>query len=244
MTVKEILEEKNEQRRQANGAFLWGIGNSVGNGSGSSRDQVGEPEVLFSPQRRDPGRKDEYRLAWTAATDAVTGEAYEFPPGPLVTSGSKTEHPIQPRYALVCWSESAIEFDTNGARFDFFSLRPLIDRGANQVAWQEMTTVVRRVDAPPSGNEFPVAFRARLVPPYVVRLHEPKVVERPTAGPVTRGREPRPLRVRVIDHTTIPPRETTIEASQVDVRPQGVFVSDLKLRERFYSRDDSRVVIE
>jgi hypothetical protein len=68
-----------------------------------------------------------------------------------------------------------LAINTSGARLRFSAMRRLLT--GTQVVGQRVTDVVRREDAPPGGRHF-VAFRAVLVEPYLVRLHEPALYRR------------------------------------------------------------------
>jgi hypothetical protein len=172
MTVHEIVADKEAQRRQAGGTFLWGIGNRVGLPTINELVRlVDEPEVLFS-RIKEPRPEDiapECVVRWTAATAAVTGDDFELPPGARVISRWNRKRPRHD--ALVCWSDTPLAIEDGRDRVSPHALRNLLS--GKPVANQQITVVVQRMEAPLDGHEYPVVLRARLIHPYFLRMVKP-----------------------------------------------------------------------
>lgn len=178
--IESILQRKEVERRANDGLFLWGIGNSVGPGLHALLECCDAPEVLFSPIRSRPRQIDmspPQLFVWRAGI-TLNGDRYEIPETIRVTS-SGTELGATRHYALVCSSPQPLQVSDLG-RLSFSQLRNIASGralGASQV-----TAVVRRGDGMvPTGNEYVVALRVALVPPYFLRLQEPvpELVDQP-----------------------------------------------------------------
>lgn len=176
-TIEAILERKDRERRETNGIFFWGIGNSVAPAMIELLRRVALPEVLFSPIRNLPRQVDvtparvvEYRTAIT-----MDGRRADMPSTVHVHGGSGCEK-MNARYALVCRSDEPLTLGDHGA-LGFKSLSNLVSGsllGASQV-----TAVVCRTElADVDGRRYVVAMRARLVEPFFVRLADPVPLDR------------------------------------------------------------------
>jgi hypothetical protein len=179
-TITEILERKERERIANDGLFFWGIGNAVGPSIMALLASMKSPEVLFSPMKSPARAQDvspESVVAWTSAA-GLDGKPYSLPVCSMITSRfsvGRLHH-----YALVCSSDSPLadpqkpsiranERIAPAALCNFLTGRPL---GASQV-----TSVVQQRAQPNSeGCLYPVSFRARLAPPYFVRLSAPRPV--------------------------------------------------------------------
>ena len=176
-TVQQTLARKEHERSANDGVFLWGIGNALGPSIQRLLTDDLEPTVLFSPIRSKARAQDQVPdvvLVWTEAS-TMDGGPMALPPRFLVTSRGSTSGRKHVHYALVCYSESPLvtaELDSLplGALKNLLTGRPV---GASQV-----TAVVRFDPASTSGASYTVSLRARLVPPYLLRLHRPIAVER------------------------------------------------------------------
>lgn len=181
-TIGSILLRKEQERLANDGVFFWGIGNAVGPSIAALASQADDPVVLFSPIR-SPARLEDAQpecvVAWTAAID-LDGDPYTLPLRSLITSRSTVGR--QHHYALVCRSDSPLtdlhnEFlPTSEGIFpedlcNFLTGRPI---GASQVT----AVVQRRARSSASGTAYPVSFRAKLVPPYFIRLSAPRPISR------------------------------------------------------------------
>jgi len=168
-TIDAILERKERERRQTDGLFLWGIGNSIAPAVQELVRQAAQPEVLFSAIKSPPRAVDvapmwihEFRTAVT-----LDGVRLELPPTIHVRAGGPG-HGGRPRYALVCRSSEALrprklgelEFGSLG---NLLSGRPL---GSSQVT----AVVTRSRTSEAAERRYVVALRADLVWPYFVRL--------------------------------------------------------------------------
>jgi len=179
-SVLDILRRKEKERAANGGVFYWGIGNAVGPSILELLRRSVEPEVLFSPIKSAPKRDDvapEAVVAWTAAA-GIDGEPHRLPVWSLITSRFNVGRPRH--YALVCKSDftfteesvfgrESVERVAMGELTNIVTGRPL---GASQVT----AVVQRQVGSNPSGAEYEVKFRARLVPPYFVQLSDPRPI--------------------------------------------------------------------
>ncbi len=180
-TITQILERKEEERQQASGIFLWGIGSAVGQSILTLLGLSEAPEVLFSEIKSPPRPADVHPPAVAAWTDArgLCGEPFDLPEQALVTSRFDPASPKRTHYALVCHSEQPLVLSCSGVRLQFRALRNLATQrpvGASQV-----TAVVEYLGEQSSGSpQYTVSMRAHLVPPYFIRLHRPIPVCRVT----------------------------------------------------------------
>jgi hypothetical protein len=176
--IEEILDRKEQERRDNGGVFFWGIGNSVAPGLTALLDACNRPEVLFSPIKGRPravDRSPAARFAWRAG-HGLDGGHFELPPSARVTSGGPVGGTGRAHYALVCASSRPLAIDPGDPDLDFLALRNLVS--GNPLGVSQVTAVVRRNrEQPPSDMRYKVAMRAELAPPYFVRLTE--VLEEP-----------------------------------------------------------------
>ncbi len=172
-TIENILERKEKERRNNDGIFFWGVGNSVAPGLAALLENGERPEVLFSPIKGPPRAVDRApaaRFAWRAGLD-LGGGHFELPPAARVTSGGQAGGPGRAHYALVCASSRPLAIVQGDADLDFLALRNLVS--GNPLGASQVTAVVRMLrDQPASDMRYPVAMRAELAPPYFVRLTE------------------------------------------------------------------------
>lgn len=170
-----ILARKEVERTACDGIFYWGIGSAVGPGLAGLVAEVEAPEVLFSLIKSPPravDRRPSHVVRW-AGGRGLFGERVELPDAACVTSRWNPLRPTTPRYALVCARESPLALDEHG-ELRVAQLRNL--RSGAPVGASQVTAVVRRTDGTPdgaAGSTYPVALRAFLVWPYVIRLTEP-----------------------------------------------------------------------
>lgn len=170
--VEHILARKERERHLAGGVFLWGVGSPVGTALRVLAHLHPHPEVLFSPIGGSPqlhDRRPESVVRWLAAEDP-DGVPFPLPVGAVVTSRVTLR---SRRYALVCYREEPLRLDLGGPRLCREGLRNLLS-GA-PVGSSQVTAVVIRDPgwAGPADRGYPVALRAQLVPPYLVRLRDP-----------------------------------------------------------------------
>lgn len=172
-TIEEILDRKEQERRDNDGMFFWGIGNSVAPGLATLLEGRDRPEVLFSPIKGRPRAVDRApaaRFTWRAGL-SLDGGRFELPPAARVTSGGPPGGPARAHYALVCASPRPLAIDPGDADLDFLALRNLVS--GNPLGASQVTAVVRMLrEQPPSDMRYQVAMRAELAPPYFVRLTE------------------------------------------------------------------------
>ena len=176
-SFSEILARKDAEREAGNGIFYWGIGSAVGRALGELISHVVEPEVLFSPITSAPRPADvspAHVVRWTAG-ESLFGEPVVLPEHACVTSRWDRERPGTARYALVCLADGPLCLGTHG-ELSFGSLRNFCSGAA--VGASQITAVVRRdTELPPSGRPYPVALRASLVWPHLLRLVSPTPME-------------------------------------------------------------------
>lgn len=175
-TVAAILARKESERLANGGVFYWGVGNSIAPAIAELVRRVKEPEVLFSPIKSRPRRVDIAPgcvVRWTSA-EGLSGNSFELPSRAQVTSRWNPTRPATPHYALVCSSAEPLEIADVG-RLSFGALRNL--RSGASLGASQVTAVVHRADGSLGGGEYPVEFRAMLVPPYFVRLRGPIPLE-------------------------------------------------------------------
>lgn len=166
--IEDILSRKNREREDNDGVFYWGIGNSVAPALRALVAQTEHPEVLFSPMRSKPRSVDvaPSSLAQWIGGETLMGNRFRLPPTVRVTSrasdGARRSH-----YALVCHSTEPLALNQRGELY-VSQLRNLLS--GSPIGASQVTAVVRVVEARAAGVSYPVAFRARLVAPYFVRL--------------------------------------------------------------------------
>lgn len=169
-----ILSRKERERQATGGLFLWGIGNSIGSAIQALAQHVEEPEVLFSctkSRARPLDVSPDRRVVWTGAL-TTGGQRYQLPKGTRVMGGVVDARRLPPRYALVCASEQALEVADHGS-VRLSELRNLVS--GRPVGASQVTAVVERStpSSEASATSYIVRLRARLIPPYFVRLTDP-----------------------------------------------------------------------
>ena len=173
--IEQILHRKDEERVANKGVFLWGIGNSVGAAINELVRRYGSPEVLFSPIKSSAQPADavpESVVAWTKA-ETVHGEKFLLPTHSLVTSRQSVSSPKLTHYALVCFSEMPLTLAGSPLTFSFGAVRNMVS--GNPVGASQVTAVVAANVGPVrEGGMYKVALRAKLAPPYFIRLREPR----------------------------------------------------------------------
>lgn len=178
-SFSDILDRKNAEREAGNGLFYWGIGSAVGRALEALVRLVDQPEVLFSPIASAPRRIDVspgHVVRW-AAGERLSGDRMLLPDHASVTSRWDPKRPGAARYALVCHTDEPLGLEDHGElRFD--SLRNL--RSGAPIGASQVTAVVCRDTARTDrGRAYPVALRASLVDPYVLRLSSPELIGLP-----------------------------------------------------------------
>ncbi len=172
--IDQILRRKEQERSANNGICLWGIGNAVGPGIRELVRRCDSPEVLFSPIIGAARKEDvtpESVVAWTLG-ETHDGREYPLPSCSLVTSRQGVSSPKAAHHALVCFSEGPLVKCPSESTLTFSTLRNLVS-GRRVGASQVTAVVARDVEALDKGRTYEVAFRARLVEPYFIRLRRP-----------------------------------------------------------------------
>jgi hypothetical protein len=169
-----ILDRKERERQANHGTFLWGIGNAVGAAISELVRRSANPEVLFSPIKGKPRECDvvpDSVVVWRLG-ETLDYQPYSLPKHSLVTSRFVTGSTKSSHYALVCFSSRPIAFGDELPTLAFGSLRNILS-GKHLGASQVTAVVTRDMPDRTSTYEYPLAFRARLVAPYFIRLREP-----------------------------------------------------------------------
>ncbi len=175
-SIDQILAEKERHRLSCSGVFLWGIGNSVGRSISELVRACDRPEVLFSPMKSRPRRKDiapDAVVSWKVATGLDGSPFHLFKQTPVL-SGYDPKSPKKTHYALVCSSDKPLRLQPSGQAIEFKSLRN-INRGTS-VGSSQVTAVVEYLG--PSGEDsrrYDVCLRVDLVEPYFVTLKQPVI---------------------------------------------------------------------
>lgn len=173
-SVNQILVRKEEERVANGGLFFWGIGNAIGPSVKGLLEWTSYPEVLFSPIRSAPHRKDVLPsavIAWTSAL-TLTGDPFRLPRPSLITSKYDPSAPKYAHYALVCYSERPLAITGCKGELRFKHLRNLLT--GRPVGPSQVTAVVRlQRKRQHGGPAYPIAIRVRLVYPYFLRLTRP-----------------------------------------------------------------------
>jgi hypothetical protein len=172
--IVEIARRKEEERRANSGLFLWGIGNALGPSIRSLIAVECNPLVLFSPTR-SPARAVDAAprsvVVWSRA-HTLAGEEYVLPASSLITSHSDPQTPKLVHYALVCHSSVPVRFQPSGMPIVLPSLRNL--QTGNPVGASQVTAVVTPIETDAHAPAYDVAYQAALVPPYFLRLFDPR----------------------------------------------------------------------
>jgi len=177
--IELIVARKEEERRAGNGIFLWGIGNAVGDAITRLVASSENPKVLFSPIRSRPRACDVNPPAVAAWSEAVGlgGENFSLPERALVTSRFDPLAPRSVHYALVCQSEKPLAHSSCASRILLAGLKNLVT--GRPVGFSQVTAVVEYEQSTSIGSvEYEIAFEARLVPPYFVRLYHPVLIHK------------------------------------------------------------------
>ena len=168
----QIMKRKDLERQAGDGLFCWGIGNALGDSILLLASLEGEPQILFSPMPSKAKREDAMPsgvLLWTAYYDQF-GNIIPLPDHVIVTSRANSGDMAKSRhFALFCFSKNCLELSGNG-NVDVGTIRNLAT--GNPLGASQVTAVVRK-SGDGGGREYPIAFRASLVPPFYARLAQP-----------------------------------------------------------------------
>jgi hypothetical protein len=146
-SIDQILVRKEEERQANHGLFLWGIGNAVGPSILELVRRASVPEVIFSPIKSAPREEDVSPPAVVAWTAGST------------ICGDRYE---LPETVLV-----TSRFVPSHPRRSHYAL----------VCYSEQPAIVERtLDAAENTSQYSVSMRARLVPPFFVKLTEHVII--------------------------------------------------------------------
>jgi len=174
-TIERILARKEGERLANGGTFLWGIGNALGPGIRELLRRQPEPEVFFSPIKSRPRQVDvspNMVVAWTMG-ETLEGDVYELPRASLVLSRFDPDSPRGAHYALVCQSATALGVGSDLGELSFGGLRNILS--GRELGSSQVTAVVSYNSSHENNDDraYRVAFGARLVYPFFVRLLQP-----------------------------------------------------------------------
>lgn len=197
----QIIERKDYERRQNGGVFLWGIGHSIRPSLTQLVQQCGTPEVLFTPMQSRPSERDVSPSEIYLWQDAIglDGRPYLLPSFSAVTSRAPSRGAIARHFALVCMSDEPLRVLPAGdCEFSVGAVRNL--RTGSEVGSSQVTSVVRfEPNASGQGRTYSVAFRARLVYPYLAMLHSPVSVPPGTNKLTSTGADPQATVSQLLD---------------------------------------------
>jgi hypothetical protein len=173
--LERIIARKEAERSACGGIFYWGIGSAIGPAVAALVAVAKSPDVLFSPIK-SPARvvdvAPSHVVRWSGGR-GLSGEWVNLPEAAHVTSRWDPLRPGAARYALVCQSDRPLELGFHG-ELSFEQLCNL--RSGAPVGASQVTAVVRRTRrraAAVRERSYPVALRARIVWPYLIRLASP-----------------------------------------------------------------------
>ena len=173
-TIDQILARKERERLQNNGVFFWGIGNAIGEGLKELLQRCSKPEVVFSPIKSPPRRKDctpDAVAAWFFGK-TLDGAPFRLPRDTVVTSRYDVLSPRSVHYALVCYSEEQLSISKSGDTIELSRLRNV--RSSRPLGASQTTAVVKQDQSGDSRDRlYEVTMRAQLVEPYFIRLEYP-----------------------------------------------------------------------
>lgn len=174
--IDSILNRKEGERIKNNGIFLWGIGNAIGPSIKKLIKLTREPDVIFSPIKSKPKQIDAKPLTKVIWKSGITinGERYIVPKHSIVTSrlNSRGFH-----YALVCYAENKLEIANMDGRIYSENLQNILT--GNKVGASQVTAVVKndKNGNQETKNTYNIAFKAKLVYPYFIKLSEPLLTD-------------------------------------------------------------------
>lgn len=174
----QIIRRKEYERRSNDGIFLWGIGNSIRPSLALLLKECEEPEVLFTPMLSRAAVADSAPkevVLWQEAV-GIDGNNYDIPTWSAVTSRASVRGSVPRHFALVCGSDVSLhESGDDESEFTVASVRNL--GTGSPVGPSQVTSVVKLQEGVGnSGRSYKVAFRARLVPPFLITLYSPLTV--------------------------------------------------------------------
>ena len=178
-----ILGRKEEERVANGGLFFWGIGNAVGPSIRGLLGRTTCPEALFSPIRSSPRPRDVSPASVTVWTSAHTlmGSPFQLPTSSLITSRLDPSSPKFAHYALVCYSDRPLGASGCEEQLRFNDLRNLLT--GRPVGASQVTAVVEHQRGTRHGGPtYSIDIRARLIPPYFLRLTQPVPISNTLEG--------------------------------------------------------------
>jgi len=179
-SVGQIFGRKEEERAANAGVFFWGIGNAIGPSMAELLRRTCAPEVLFSPIKSTARPQDcapEAVVAWQEG-ETLDGKRYRLPAQSLITSRCSLNSSSETHFALVCYSERPLARMDSVESVHFGELRNVVS--GRRIGASQVTAVVERDDATKSkGTSYEVFLRAFLVPPFFLRLRQPRVLPKP-----------------------------------------------------------------
>ena len=169
--IHSILNRKEIERTKNNGIFLWGIGNAIYPSIKRLINLTNNPYVIFSPIKSKPKLADvkpAIKVLWKSGI-TIDGERFVVPRYSMVTSrlNNRGFH-----YALVCYAENRLEITNANGRIYSENLKNILT--GNKVGASQVTAIVKndKFEDLKTGNIYNIAFKAKLVYPYFIKLSE------------------------------------------------------------------------
>lgn len=168
--VQSILQRKEQERRRADGVFIWGVGNALGPSISHLLTVERSPELIFSPIISKPKAidvKPSCVARWTSGV-GVDGKEYPLPQSAAVTSRWSDKKSCH--YAFVCYSPTPLQLDeVTSQTFSSSSLSNMLT--GKPVGYSQVSSVVTyNSDVTANGTLYIQAMRVKLVYPYFIKL--------------------------------------------------------------------------
>lgn len=185
-----IIRRKEIERLANGGAFVWGVGNPLGESMALLLKGDRNPLVIFTLMKSKPKLIDEQPgsiLIWLTYYDAE-GVEQPLPEYSLLTSRGHTESNQRKRshYALLCTANSPLRHHEQSV-LNAAELRNLST--GKPVGYSQVTSVVKRVNNTPEENLYPIGFQASLQREGQVRLASSIKVSNKSLAPVLKAAE-------------------------------------------------------
>lgn len=174
-----IVARKELERRAGGGLFLWGVGNAPSRLTRVLSRAALPVRTIFSVMKSKPKAIDVAPAAvvlWRAYIDA-DGVERPLPEACVVTSRADSQNGRKrAHYALMCRSETPLEIERGGRRFDPAAYRNVGDAGG-PVGASQVTAMLQQIAPERDDASYEVNMQAHLAADYWVRLADPVLLE-------------------------------------------------------------------
>lgn len=173
--LDQIFARKEMERLAGEGVFFWGVGNPIDFTTAKAIDSI---DIVFSKMLSSPKSEDSNPdgiFVWRKYIDGV-GKERDLPSHVLLLSRANTKMgPKKRHYALVCYSDKKLVIGDEGP-FDPSAYR---NAGVNggKVGFSQVTSLLTKTAAQQESTKYRINFKARLLPPFLVRLTDPALLE-------------------------------------------------------------------